>query len=114
MIDLITIDITDPLKNTNKSNFLALCSRNYNFLYEILLTSGKFYYDNIYIILDNDINEIKFMEGIISVLSNVKNREKYKLYKNIYKINIPDDFIDLNDYYLTDYNLSDLLIKKIK
>lgn len=113
LFDLITMDIVNPLHNTDKSNFLALCCRNYKFLYEILLTSGKFFYKNIYIILDNDINEKSFIDGIVSTLSNVKNREKFKLYENIYKINVPDNFIDLNEYYLSDYNLTNLLIKKI-
>jgi len=114
LFDLMTVYITNPLYNNNDSNYLALCCKNYKFLYEILLNSGKFFYDNIYLILDNDINEKKFIDGCISTLSNHTSSKKFKLYKNLYTITVPFKFIDLNDYYLADNSLPDLLINKVK
>lgn len=113
LIDLVTLYITDPLYNANDSNYLALCCRNYKMLYDILVNSGKFFYKNIYIILDNDINEHKFLDGIISILLNNTNRSKYKLYNNLYTITVPYEYVDLNKYYLHDHTIKDILIKKV-
>jgi hypothetical protein len=112
VIDLITVYITDPLYNSKESNYLAFCSRNYKFLFDILLNSGKFYYDNIYLILDNDISEEHFLNGVINVLTNNKSA-RFKIFNNLYIIKVPYDYIDYNHYYLHDNKLNSLLIKKI-
>lgn len=114
LFDLITLFIIDKLGNIGNSNFLALCSRNYNYLYGFLLNTGKFFYKNIYLVLDNDINKSKFIDGFLVALSNNKNTEKYRLYENLYVVNPPKEFIDINNYYLTDNEISNLLIKKIR
>jgi hypothetical protein len=114
LFDLMTVDITDILQNGRESNYLALCSKNYRKLFHFLLNTGKFYYDNIYLIIDNDINKSKFITNVINALSNNKKITKYKLYNNIYTI-IPNKiFVDLNDQYInSNYELENVLISKI-
>ena len=114
LFDLITIYYTDVLYNNKTSNYLALCSKNYKKLFMFLLNTGKFYYENIYIMLDNDINKEKFVYNIINILSNGKQIDKLKLYKNIYIIIPQNKYIDINDQYIKEnYKLSNLFIKKI-
>jgi len=114
LFDLITINVSDILQNGTSSNYLALCSKNYKKLFHFLLNTGKFFYDNIYLIIDNDINKLKFITNIINTLSNNKKIYKYKLYNNVYAIIPSKNFIDLNDQYINNnYKLTDVLIKKI-
>jgi hypothetical protein len=112
LFDLITINILDPLYNANSSSYMALCSRTYTYLYEFLLNVGKFYYENIYIILDNDINKNTFIKNIIFKLCNNSYNIKYKLYKNIYTIEAPNMYVDINDYYLNS-DAPNMIINKI-
>lgn len=113
IIDLMTISLSDPLKNSSSSNFLAFCSRNYKFIYEFLLSSGKFFYKNIYLIIDNDVNRQNFLKGIINTLKNGTNNPKFKLFQNLYLIEVPSQFVDLNDLYINTHNIKDILISKI-
>jgi hypothetical protein len=112
LFDLITLNILDPLYNSNSSSYIALCSRTFTYIYEFLLNVGKFYYENIYIVLDNDINKKIFMKNIINKLCNNSYNTKYKLYKNIYTIEVPNIYTDVNNYYLNS-DSHNIIITKI-
>jgi hypothetical protein len=113
IIDLMTLYHHDPLMNVSSSNFLALCSRNYRFLYEFLLNSGTFYYDNIYYIRDNDVYTDKFVSGILKQISNIRNNKKMKMYNSFYLIEPLSKYLDLNDMYVKTESLNDINITKI-
>lgn len=114
LFDLLTLSVSDILQNNDSSNYLALCSKNYKKLFYFLLNTGKFFYNNIYLLLDNDINKIKFINNVISTLSNNKKITKYKLYNNVYTITPNKKYIDFNAQYINNnYKLSDVLINKI-
>ena len=110
----MTIYISDILYNKNDSNFLALCSRNYTKLFSFLLNTGKFFYNNIYIIIDNDVNKSKYLKNIINILSNNKKINKYKLYSSIYIIYPDNLYVDLNKQYIeNNYMLKNYTIQKM-
>ncbi len=113
IIDLMTIATQDPLMNATNSNFLAFCSRNYKFIYEFLLNSGKFFYNNMYLIIDNDVNRTAFINGVIKKLGNGKRNPKFKLFNNLYVMEVPKTYLDLNDLYITTHSLKEISITKI-
>ncbi len=113
LVDLMTVFVNDPLYNATDSNFLALCSRNYSYIYEFLLNTGTLYYDNIYYIMDNDINEAKFISGLIGKLKNGSNNSKYSMFKNFYRISVPKRYVDLNDLYIHESGINSITVTKL-
>lgn len=112
IIDLMTLYTVNPLYNTH-CNYLALCSRNYKYLYEFLLNTGKFFYNNIYLVLDNDVNRKNFIYGVMKSLNNYNTNLKYKLYNNLYIIDLPRQYVDINQLYINDSKLSQINFNKI-
>lgn len=114
LFDLITIYISNRLNNSLKSNFLSLCGKNYKNVFTFLLNTGKFFYDNIYIVLDNDINKSEYVTNVINILSNNKNIYKYKLYNNIYLVSALKQYTDINNQYISrKYKLDEMIVNKL-
>lgn len=113
LIDLMTIYELNPLLNSKQSNFLAFCNRNYSNIYEFLLNTGIFFYKNVYLIVDNDVNRKKFIMGVFRKLKADVNNSKYMLFKNFYIIEAPHAYTDINHLFMDTLSLKDLLINKI-
>lgn len=113
IIDLMTIKTQDPLQNASNSNFLGFCSRNYKFIYEVLLNTGTFFYENVYLVIDNDVNRTSFINGTIRKMCNGKSNPKFKLFKNLYVIEVPKKYLDINDMYIKTKSIKGLIINKI-
>lgn len=110
LFDLITLNITDPLYNKNESSYLALCSKNTRNIFEFLLCTGTFYYDNVFLVVDNDVTDT-FVKTFYK--NTNRSNVKYKIFKNFYTIKAPKNFVDVNEYYMKEKNCDDLMMYKL-